>query len=101
MGLKGKKFRSDEMAEVLILEKVAKDICYFREWSKQLDRWRFVTGCALRFFVCRYFVYKYYFVEQIEFELYIVCKCITVNPFTCSTTKRLKALNSQGTTKTP
>jgi len=42
------------MAEGLILEQGAVDICYFRQWSKQLDRWRFVTGCGLCLFVCMY-----------------------------------------------
>jgi hypothetical protein len=45
------------------LEQSAEDICYCRQWSKQLDRWRFVTGCAVCLFVC-ISVYKYYIVEQ-------------------------------------
>jgi len=39
------------MAEGLILEQDAEEICYFRQWSKQLDRWRVVTGCALCLYV--------------------------------------------------
>ena len=57
------------MAEGLILEQHSEEICYFRQWREQLDRWRVVTGCALCLFV-RMSVYKRYFVEQIELGLY-------------------------------
>ena len=56
------------MAEDLVLEQGAENICYFRQWGKQLVRWRFVTGCALCLFVC-VSVYKYYVDELIELEL--------------------------------
>jgi len=56
------------MAEGLILEQGAEGICYFRQWRKQLDRWRVATGCSLCMYVC-ISVYKHYFVQQIELEL--------------------------------